>query len=698
MARGRLEIYDPNGPVDNYLLQKDVVAIGRSVGNDLVLDKHGISRYHAKITFKDQQAFLEDLESANGTYVDGVRIKANESRILRGGEEIQMGDLRLVYHPAQEELDTTVQTVTQRIEIGTFQVELDGPDMAVTPGTHVPAILKIRNNSTTPQRVSIQVDGVPKEWLRVERHELEIAPDEKAQVNINFKPQRRPETKPGDYNVTVTVSSEYNPPVEISTRLQIQQFSGYGVAMGSPFLSEKQPFKMYVHNQGNGPLNLRFYGVSHGLPLEFNLQPANLTLGPGERQTIGGNIQLLQPKWFGKSQSFSYDIVSQSLDAAGFRAPISGHFQASPILPVWAPIAAISALGAIGLLLIALVLSLLNNSDDKAGDSIPPNAPTILAFMLNTQNPTLNTPLMLSWQTENAASVELKIQREGQNARTESLPDLSGNNYPLYIGEAGRYELELIATNQRGTSEQNTLVFVHPQTTLAVTTLPHRSTTLYRNLEGQQIEINWQVLWIDPDTASNGTSPDPDVYLIIPKLNIDQTETLVSTSKSINIGPLSSLDPLIITLRIIGPDDIQTETSQTINVLHPQCSTTDDFPQTDIYRGPSDQHPLISALPANIPVLIEARDQQGTWLQIQVPSDYAQASMPIGWVRVESVLCNGFNIQQLVVIADDLLPPLPPTPSPTPSITPTMTPTPPVPTPSPTSDNTTTPSRPQNDG
>ncbi|WP_338869795.1 FHA domain-containing protein [Spirosoma sp. SC4-14] len=52
-----------------------VIRIGKNKDNDLILEKPGISRYHARLTlFTDFLGLLEDLNSTYGTEVDGRRI------------------------------------------------------------------------------------------------------------------------------------------------------------------------------------------------------------------------------------------------------------------------------------------------------------------------------------------------------------------------------------------------------------------------------------------------------------------------------------------------------------------------------------------------------------------------------------------------------------------------------------------------
>ena len=62
--------------------------IGRSADNTVVVDDEGISRTHISVSYKDGHYFAEDLESSNGTYVNGERI---DKTILTDGMVIQLG-------------------------------------------------------------------------------------------------------------------------------------------------------------------------------------------------------------------------------------------------------------------------------------------------------------------------------------------------------------------------------------------------------------------------------------------------------------------------------------------------------------------------------------------------------------------------------------------------------------------------------
>lgn len=59
-----------------------MIKIGRSEDNDVVIDNSSVSRYHLEL-FKDEEenVFITDLDSINGTTINGRRI--TEPEILK---------------------------------------------------------------------------------------------------------------------------------------------------------------------------------------------------------------------------------------------------------------------------------------------------------------------------------------------------------------------------------------------------------------------------------------------------------------------------------------------------------------------------------------------------------------------------------------------------------------------------------------
>jgi len=74
------------------VLDRDRLVVGRGRKADLALAEATISRAHAAIGFDGQDFFVEDLDSTNGTMVNGARVTKTP---LKSQDEIQMGKLRI---------------------------------------------------------------------------------------------------------------------------------------------------------------------------------------------------------------------------------------------------------------------------------------------------------------------------------------------------------------------------------------------------------------------------------------------------------------------------------------------------------------------------------------------------------------------------------------------------------------------------
>ncbi len=75
------------------------LTIGREEGNSLRLNDERVSRFHAKVQFDNGEVILTDLESTNGTRVNGNVIQI---RRLRPGDRVGVGRSLLVFGSEQE--------------------------------------------------------------------------------------------------------------------------------------------------------------------------------------------------------------------------------------------------------------------------------------------------------------------------------------------------------------------------------------------------------------------------------------------------------------------------------------------------------------------------------------------------------------------------------------------------------------------
>ena len=79
-------------------LEKFPFVIGKKKENvDLVINDYSASRVHARITHEEGGYFIEDLNSTNGTFKNGLRLQPYEKRKLESGDELRFGKTEYVY-------------------------------------------------------------------------------------------------------------------------------------------------------------------------------------------------------------------------------------------------------------------------------------------------------------------------------------------------------------------------------------------------------------------------------------------------------------------------------------------------------------------------------------------------------------------------------------------------------------------------
>lgn len=75
-------------------LTKDRTTLGRRPYNDIVIDNLAVSGEHAVLQMMASEVYLEDLNSTNGTYVNG---KAVKKQLLQNNDTVEIGKYKIKY-------------------------------------------------------------------------------------------------------------------------------------------------------------------------------------------------------------------------------------------------------------------------------------------------------------------------------------------------------------------------------------------------------------------------------------------------------------------------------------------------------------------------------------------------------------------------------------------------------------------------
>lgn len=100
----------PETPVERIPVTGPIFRVGRNSQNQLCLSDRTVSNYHAEIAIIENDLFVKDLGSTNGTFVNGQRVK--DLRELRDGDQVHFGTVVFEISTENQSLSENATAVT----------------------------------------------------------------------------------------------------------------------------------------------------------------------------------------------------------------------------------------------------------------------------------------------------------------------------------------------------------------------------------------------------------------------------------------------------------------------------------------------------------------------------------------------------------------------------------------------------------
>lgn len=175
---GKLELSFNSNRLNEFILDKEIITIGRKDDNDVRIDNLAVSGHHAKILTIFDDSFLEDLDSTNGTYVNGQAITKHP---LKNGDVIVVGKHELRYINESSSASDDDKTVLIKRQ----------PGMNTSPGTNLNEPIDMPGNITvdlsTAKLQILNGKGAGKE-LALQKPSVKLGKSGAEVVQINKRP------------------------------------------------------------------------------------------------------------------------------------------------------------------------------------------------------------------------------------------------------------------------------------------------------------------------------------------------------------------------------------------------------------------------------------------------------------------------------------------------------------------------------
>ncbi len=133
-------------------ITKDKTTLGRRPYNDIVIDNLAVSGEHAVLQMVGADVFIEDLNSTNGTYINGKAIK---KQLLTHNDTVEVGKYKIKY--LVDEGGDYEKTMLMRPGMAAPAMASGAPAAAAAAGAvgQPPAIIKVLNGAAAGREVAL---------------------------------------------------------------------------------------------------------------------------------------------------------------------------------------------------------------------------------------------------------------------------------------------------------------------------------------------------------------------------------------------------------------------------------------------------------------------------------------------------------------------------------------------------------------
>ena len=146
---GKLVVSLDNVVIKEFQITKERTTLGRRPYNDIVIDNLAVSGEHAVLTAAQSDVYIEDLNSTNGTYING---KAVKKQLLSNNDVVEVGKYRIKFL-AEDAEDYEKTMILRPGAFGRAPGTIGAAPAAPGPAAAGPASIKVLNGGAAGREV-----------------------------------------------------------------------------------------------------------------------------------------------------------------------------------------------------------------------------------------------------------------------------------------------------------------------------------------------------------------------------------------------------------------------------------------------------------------------------------------------------------------------------------------------------------------
>lgn len=199
-----------------------------------------------------------------------------------------------------------------------IEVAVSPQSFLVAPGDTAEATVTLRNLGQTVDQLTLSVEMLDPEWYSLPISSVALFPNDQDSLKILLQPPKKAETKPGSSPFRIKVVSQENPEEEatVDLAIELRVLPGIELDISPPSITGwKGVYDVQVNNPSDAEAKVRLSASDAGGKLRYKLQPQDLTVASGGRETATLVVRLGWLSFLGGDKEFDFRVRAAIAEA-----------------------------------------------------------------------------------------------------------------------------------------------------------------------------------------------------------------------------------------------------------------------------------------------------------------------------------------------------------------------------------------------
>lgn len=316
----RLVVAQHDATPRTHQLEEAEITIGRGEENDVVLPAAEVSGQHVRLEKSDRGWQVVDLDSTNGTYLDGDRLLPNVPEEWEAGQSVRIGPYFLHWQAAtasqapggrSDYRATEIPPEASRAESasGQLSIVVNPESVTVTPGASADVQVTLVNYGNTVEQYELELEGLPAAWVTLPEKPVALMPGDRGDLSVSLHPPQESEATAGEHPFRLIARSlgEEGERAVRPAAVIVEPFHRFSAELRPAHAKHGDTVHLTIRNEGNDEAQYVVRGEDPAQAITFG-ERQSITVPPGEETAVSLTLNAKERPRFGRGERLPFEV------------------------------------------------------------------------------------------------------------------------------------------------------------------------------------------------------------------------------------------------------------------------------------------------------------------------------------------------------------------------------------------------------